>query len=131
MKEATMRYLFAIVIGFALAACSSLNIGSMNSAEAQRAVYAMGEAYKLVLQKAVEYESQPRCTATVTSKCSDPGIVAQLRKADTVASAALDAAQAAVRTPSVGGNAMSQAMQTANAALAALSALLPLMIGTP
>jgi hypothetical protein len=123
-----MQHIKAFFIGVALAVLAGCaSFGNINSAEAQRAVFGMKEAYKAALQQAVKYESQPRCSATVTAQCSKPEVVAQLRKADKVADAALDAAEAAVRSPDIGNDAMSKSMQTANAALAALSALLPLI----
>jgi hypothetical protein len=115
----------SLVLAFAIAGCAST--GSINSVQAQRGVFAAKEAYAVVLKEAVRYESQPRCTDTVTTQCSDPQIVAQVRKASAVASSALDAAEAAVRTPQIGTDATSRAVETANAALAAFSALLPLL----
>lgn len=124
IAKACLAFL-SIIFMFYLVACAGT--GGINSAESQRTVFAMKEAYKGVLVEAVKYESRPRCSATITTKCSKPEVVAQLRKADTVASAALDAAEAAVRTPDIGGDAITKSVQTANAALAALSALLPLL----
>jgi hypothetical protein len=72
----------------------------------------------------------PRCAPAVPKPCSDPELVAQIRKADNVAAAALDAAEAAVRTPAVGTTARDRAIQAAQAALAAFSALVT-SLGAP
>lgn len=122
------KFIIAVLTALMLAGCPSVPI---NSVDAQRNVYATREAYVIALREAVKYESMPRCTAaapTPSLKCSDPAIVAQIRKADTVAVAALDAAEAAVRTPQIGTDASSRAVQTASSAFAAFNALIiPLM----
>lgn len=118
-----------IILAFIISGCAST--GGIQSVGAQRAVFAAKEAYILALKEAVKYESQPRCTATVTAKCSDPKIVEQVRKASNVTSIALDAADAAVHTPQIGNDAISRAAQTATSALAAFSALLPLLGVSP
>lgn len=96
---------------------------AVNSATAQRAVFAAKSSYAALLQAAVAYKELRPCAAGVLQPCSDPAIVAQIQKADNVASIALDAAEAAVRTPQVGATAQDRAIATANSALAALSAL--------
>jgi hypothetical protein len=87
-------------------------------------VFAAKSAYAAVLTAAVSYESLQRCAPAVPKPCSDPALVAQIRRADDVAKLALDTAEAAVRTPAVGADARSKAIDTASRALAALSALL-------
>lgn len=94
------------------------------NATAQRRVYTAKASYATLLQAAVVYKELRRCSATVTQPCSDPAIVAQIQKADNVAVVAMDAAEAAVRTPQVGNTALERALATADSALAALSALL-------
>lgn len=93
------------------------------NANAQRTVFTAKSSYVALLKVAVAYKELRPCSATVTLPCSDPAIVAQIQKADNVASMAIDAAEAAVRTPQVGATAQDRAIATANSALAALSAL--------
>lgn len=102
----------------ALAGCAS----TASSTPAQT-VFAAKSAYATALTAAVAYESLPRCAPAPRQPCSDAAVVAQLRKADNVAAAALDAAQAAVRTPVIGTDATSKAVQAASSALAALTSL--------
>lgn len=130
-------FISVIIMALALAGCGVIGgitgtttgtttgtiIGAVTGPEAQRTVYAINAAYIGVLQIAVAYEKKPRCSATVTTICSNPAIVDQLRKANATAKAALEAAETAVRTPSLGDSAIAQAMQAAQIALAAFSAL--------
>lgn len=111
----------ALALAGALAGCASS--GGTGSITPAQTVFATKSAYATVLTAAVAYESLPRCAAAVPQPCSSPDVVAQLRKADTVASASLDAAETAVRTPAIGADATSKAIQTASTALAALQAI--------
>lgn len=130
------RMLLAMFLAASLTACGTGTLAPtettvvatpattvLNSAQAQRAVFTAKSTYAGLLTAAVTYKELRRCSATVPMPCSDAAIVSQLQKADTVASVALDAAEAAVRTPQVGSNAVTAALATANSALAALSAL--------
>lgn len=127
----------AFVLAFAVAGCAgtptvasppvvadgaAIPAGTTN-AQAERIVFTAKSTYQTVLTAAVAYKNLRPCSATVTAPCSDPAIVAQMQKADTVAGAAIDAAEAAVRVPSLGTSARDKAIQTANSALAALSVL--------
>lgn len=103
----------------ALAGCAA---GPGTTTPAQT-VYAAKSAYAAALTVAVAYESQKRCAPAVPQPCSDPDVVAQLRRADKVAAASLDAAEAAVRTPVIGPDAAGKAIAAANAALTALQAI--------
>lgn len=103
-------------------AIAAVPAGTTN-AQAERMVFTAKSSYATALAAAVAYKNLRVCGAGVSLPCSDPTIVAQLQKADNVAAAALDAAEAAVRTPTVGTTARDRAIQTANGALAALSAL--------
>lgn len=94
------------------------------NAAAERAVFTAKSGYSVVLATAVAYKNLRPCAVPAAQPCSDPAVVAQLQRADNVASMALDAAEAAVRTPSVGSTARDRAIATANSALAALSALI-------
>ncbi len=119
------RSLLAVAV-LALAGCASTS--TLTPAQV---VYAAKGAYATALSGAVAYESMPRCAPAVPKPCSDPELVAQIRKADNVAAAALDAAEAAVRTPAVGTTARDRAIQAAQAALAAFSALVASLGATP
>lgn len=105
----------------ALAAGCAATPGTTSPAQA---VYAAKSAYAAALTVAVAYESQPRCSSTRPAPCSSPEIVAQLRRADDTAKLALDAAEAAVRTPAIGTDAAAKAAQAATSALQALQAVL-------
>lgn len=98
----------------------------LTSAEAQRAVFVSKTAFDAALIIATKYKNLPVCAATQPQPCSDPGIVAQLQRSANVANVALDAAEAAVRTPQIGSSAMNTAVAAANSALAAFSALVSL-----
>lgn len=117
-----MRRLFlTLALAAGLAACAS-GPGSGSTTPAQT-VFAAKSAYASALTAAVAYRQLPACATPARPPCSDPAIVAQLQRADNVAAGALDAAEAAVRTPAVGATARDRAITTANSALAALSAL--------
>lgn len=116
-----MKRPIILALAFALGACAGAP-GTSGSTPAQT-VFAAKSAYATVLTAAVAYESLKRCAPGVPQPCSSPEIVAQLRKADDTAKLALDTAEAAVRTPAIGTDATSKAVQTATTALAALQAL--------
>ena len=122
-----MKKFYAIL---ALAAGLLAGCATSGPSTPAQTVFAAKSGYAAVLTAAVAYESLPRCSATVPQPCSSPELVAQLRKADNTANAALDAAETAVRTPSVGSDARSKAVATATTALAALQALLS-TLGAP
>lgn len=96
---------------------------------AQQAVFAARATYGGLALSAVTYKGLTPCSAVQKLPCSDAAIVAQLQKADNVALPALDAAEAAVRTPSIGSTARDYAVQAALAAVAALKALIPAILG--
>lgn len=84
----------------------------------QQAVYAAKSSYEVALTAAVAYAELPSCEKT-TPPCSDPKIVAQLKKAQPVARQALDAAESAVRTPGFGDDVVTSSVAAAQAALTA------------
>lgn len=96
---------------------------SVAGATAERTVFAAKSAYATALAAAVAYKKLAACSVIVKPPCSDPAILAQIQKADNVTAGALDAAEAAVRTPSVGTTARDTAINAATASLAALNAL--------
>jgi hypothetical protein len=113
-----------LVIAMAIAGCASGPGGASPLGQSPATVvYNAKSAYAITLRTAVAYESMPRCSATVKFPCSDTELVAQIRKADNTAIAALDAAEHAVRTTTVGDDIRSKAITAANAALAAFQAV--------
>lgn len=114
-----MKHLITtLALCLGLAAC-----GSSTPTSPQQAVFAAKSNYAAALTVAVAYKRLPACSPTIKPPCSDPHVVTQLQKADNVASASLDAAESAVRTPGFGGNAASSAITAANAAVQALAAI--------
>lgn len=97
--------------------------GLITSADAQRMVFATKSAYATALTAAVAYKRLPVCSGTVSAPCSNSEVVTQIQKADNVTAAALDAAEAAVRTTAITGDARNAAITTATAALSALQSL--------
>lgn len=119
------RYLAPLLLAAALAGCATTPGGGTPTlaVSAQQSVFAAKTAYGVALSAAVAYESLPRCATPAVQPCSNLAIVTQLRQAQPVARGALDAAEAAVRTPNLGTDAISTAVAAANAALAAFESL--------
>lgn len=114
------RHLIALTLALALVGCGTTVATPDTPAQA---VYAAKSAYATALTAAVAYKRLPACSATRPVPCSHPDLVAQLQKADNVAAASLDAAEAAARTPLVSATATGRAVQAAQAALAAMTSL--------
>ena len=108
------RFLLAAVMAASLAGCAAIAPESP-----QQAVFQVKSGYATALTAAVAYKKLPGCKVPVQQPCSDAKVVAQMQKADNVAAGALDAAEAAVRTPGFGKNAVTSALGAARAALAA------------
>lgn len=115
-----MKHLITLALAAALAGCAS---APATPDTPQQAVFAAKSAYATALTAAVAYKRLPTCSPTRPAPCSHPDLVAQLQKADIVAAASLDAAEAAARTPLVGATATGRAVQAAQAALAAMTSL--------
>jgi uncharacterized protein YcfL len=113
--------LFVLAAGL-LAGCASTT-GSTSTSSPQQIVFAAKSGYATALTAAVAYKRLPACATPAVLPCSDQTIVAQMQKADNVAAASLDAAESAVRTPAVSASARDRAIAAANAALAAMNAL--------
>lgn len=109
--------LLALLLPAALGACASIEAKT----PAQR-IYALQADYNALLAVAVAYESRPRCAGPPRLDCSDPGAVAEIRKADTDAHAVLRAAQAVARTP--GASPSNLIFASAHAAIDALRKIL-------
>lgn len=114
-----MKRLLAIALVAILAACASTVAQTP-----QQRVFALQTEYNGVLTAAVAYESQPRCTAVVTTKCSSTSIVAIIRKADIDAYAALKAAQDTVRAPGASDSTITLAITGAVNAIGAMKTVL-------
>lgn len=112
-----MRQLRNFVSILALAVLLSACVAGLTRPD-QRVFQAKTD-YAVALTVAVAYRRLPPCP-TATQICSDKAVVAQLQKADRVASAALDAAETVVRTPGFGASSIDGAITAANAALAAM-----------
>ncbi|MCC2632125.1 MAG: hypothetical protein K0S48_11 [Ramlibacter sp.] len=116
-----MKHLIVLALAASLAGCASMPSAAPDTP--QQAVYAAKSAYATALTAAVAYKKLPACSATRPAPCSQPALVQQLQRADIVAAASLDAAEAAVRTPLVSPTAAGRAVQAAQAALSAMNAL--------
>ncbi len=88
----------------------------------QQSVFQAKSGYAVALTAAVAYKRLPDCTRA-PQPCSDKAVVAQLQRADTVASTALDSAENAVRTPGFGQSVVSSAVTAAQAALQAFTSI--------
>lgn len=118
----------SLILAFALAVAGCASTGNTTP---EQTVFGAKSTYAAALTAAVAYKKLPACAATAPPPCSSPAIVAQLQKADNVASSALDAAETAVRTPQIGTTATDRAVSAASAALAAFTALLATLGATP
>ena len=121
-----------LAITVAIAGCGTApQASAIDSASAQRAVYVAKSGYAATLTVAVAYKKLPQCSVTVRLPCSDATIVAQLQRADKVTAMSLDAAEAAVRTPALSAAAITDAVNAANAALAAFTSITTNLRVTP
>lgn len=98
-------------------ACTS-NPQTTTTQTPQQTIFEAKSGYAVALTAAVAYKRLPNCKAA-KPPCSDSAIVAQLQKADTVAASALDAAEAAARTPGFGDSVVASSATAAQAALRA------------
>jgi len=111
------RYLM-ILPALVLAACALFP-----NENPQQIVFSATTTYSAALQVAVAYESLPRCGAMAPMVCSDTKAVDAIRRADTVAKTALDAAQATVRTPGFGDDVYRSAALAAVGAASAFASI--------
>lgn len=108
-----------ILIVAAMAALVTACGGSAPSAQSD--VFAAKTAYGAALTVAVAYNGLPRCGApTSPPLCSQASVVLQLRKADQVASLAIDQAETVVRSPSSSASMIAAAVQSATGAVKVL-----------
>lgn len=103
------KRLFGFLAILALTACTTPKTPS-------QAVYLAEGDFAAAVRIELAYDSLPRCTTPKATKiCSDITIMRKVRKADDVAWAALQAAQAAVQTPGFGDNNIATAVASATA----------------
>ncbi len=116
-----MRKLLVLGATLFLAACASTIPGQ---SPAVRVLAAQAD-YNVILAAAVAYTDLPRCEAPAAPvACSKSAVVAEIRKADVAADAALKAAQGIVRTPGVSEGAASPYIVTMLHAIAGLRTVL-------
>jgi hypothetical protein len=113
-----MKYAISIVLCALLAACGA------KPHDAQTAVYQVVAEYDVAVHAAVAYRDLPACTKPKTAiVCSDPAIVAKLQQAYRSTYPAIQQAEAAVRDPNFNASTASTVLISAQAALAALTAI--------
>lgn len=88
----------------------------------QEIVFEAKAAHAVALRTAVAYRELPPCNPA-PQPCHDPAVVDQLRRADKVADAALDAAENVVRAPGFSENVIGTAVKAAQEALNAFTAI--------
>lgn len=119
-----MRRLIAVAALLLLAGCQSVATTTFDPSGAQKGVFALKSAYAVTLTAAVTYTDRPRCgRPTSPVLCSEPSVVAQLRKADNAAFVAIDAAETAVRSLSANPTVVEAAVKGASGALDAFKAV--------
>jgi hypothetical protein len=126
MRRILAAFAALIVAGAMLGGCDVANLATttVDTSKAANTVLATKTAYEAVLVVAVDYNNLPRCGASTSPPlCSDAGVVAQLRKADVAASAAISAAENAVRTLGTSATVITAAVVTATNAVAALQSI--------
>lgn len=111
-----MKRLISAVLLSLLVACASVQPETP-----AQAVFASKSVYAGALVIAVQYKKLPACPAIPL--CSDPLIVAKLQNADSIAAPALNSAEAAVRNPDFGKNALGTAVIAAQNAVQALTSI--------
>lgn len=115
------KFLFA---GALLLACVGLAACATREADTwQQQVFGLQADYNALLTVALVYESQPRCAAgqtTLKTGCSQSGVVAEIRRADMAAFAAIEAAQNTVRSPLASAGQITLALTAATNAVGAL-----------
>lgn len=111
-----------LAVLFVLAGCATPAKVPFSQAEAQSRVLQAETYYEAVLTVAVAYNQRPRCTAPKTvTLCSDPGAVAEIRKANQVALAAFGAAANTANTPNITADAVNAAITAATNATVAFN----------
>lgn len=96
-----------------------LSVTACAGQTAAQKVFELTAVYNAVLAPVVEYESLPRCTeaSEPLDVCSKRDVVAVIRKADRVAFAAINGAQAVVRNPASSEDQVNFALNAAEEAI--------------
>lgn len=108
----------AVVVALALVACAIPNTP-------QQTVYAAKATYVGAAETALRYMNLPRCAAPAVQPCSSQAVVDGIKKADNIAFAALEQAEAVVRTPGFGESAVTSAVAAAQGAVRAFVEIVP------
>lgn len=117
-----MKHLFAIGALALLAGCATGATGATPSQ--QNVVLASKNSLVGAQTLAIQYTSLPRCGApTSPPLCSDAAVVTGIRKANSDAVVALDAAEKAVRDPTATSSAINEAIAAATNAITALQTI--------
>ncbi|MCG8434053.1 MAG: hypothetical protein MJA83_08490 [Gammaproteobacteria bacterium] len=87
-------------------------------------VYALKSDYRAVLSAAVGYAELPPCPEVETPVCAEPDLVELIVRADARAEAALDGAEAVVRSPAASESAIALAIAAAEAAVSVVRQIL-------
>lgn len=111
-----MKKIAAIAIFLFVSGCG----GNLGVTPAQ-SVFATKATYAGALIVAVQYKNLPPCPRTPL--CSDKAVVTKLQAADDIAAPALNSAEAAVRNPDFGKNALQTAVIAAENAVTALTSI--------
>lgn len=123
------RLLIGLVAAFAVALTSGCAVSqpTTSTAALQQKVLAAEVAYEAPLTLALAYNARPRCTVPKTVQlCSDPDVVAQLRKANAAVVTAFGAAMTLAATPGVTDSAVTAAIAVATDAIGPLQSILNL-----
>ena len=122
--------LLLLGLSFMLSACADMDAQverltpPVPKTPAQAVFLAKGE-YNAILVAAVHYNELPRCLPQGGQRlCSNAAVVDQIRRADAVALAALDAAEATVRNPLFGGQILTSSAVAATNAVGAYKEIL-------
>lgn len=113
-----MRLSLALLVIPLMVGCSSVN-----TTVPAKAAYDAKAAYGIALVAATAYARLPRCTDGGPKLCSDPAILAQMRKADLAADAATQAAENAVRALGSSPTAVQAALVAEQQAVAAFKTI--------
>jgi hypothetical protein len=123
MKSIVTAIAAALSLALALGGCAATS--STPSSASQ--VYAAKNAYEAALVVAVQYNNLPRCgKPTSPPICSEQSGIDAIRKANTAARTALDAAEKTVRDPAASASATAAASLAATNAVTAMQSILTL-----
>lgn len=119
MKLRMMAAVLALPLMLMLAGCPS-----MQAETPAQHVFALQSEYNGLLAVALAYESQARCSDVQPQPCSDADVVAEIRKADNDAWAAILSAQEYVRAGHQDDPMISQAAEAAAKAVGLFTTIL-------